>query len=87
MLDFIEKRRGPADDRYGWSPFGNSDEFNPSWWHHLSYDETSYTWFEVRRDGLEVARIELDSTVSIGHYLGTPELGAAALEIQFIEVQ
>lgn len=37
-------------------------------------------------DGVEVARIELENTVHIGHYEGAPQLGSAALAIQLIEV-
>ncbi|MBM0255630.1 GNAT family N-acetyltransferase [Micromonospora sp. 4G55] len=85
-FDFIEKRPGPGD-RLVWFPFADNDDFNPSWWNHRSfYGESSYTLLEVHSDGVEVARIELDSDVAIDHYVGTPQLGDTALEIQLIEV-
>ncbi|MET8907615.1 GNAT family N-acetyltransferase [Micromonospora sp. NPDC004551] len=85
-FDFIEKRRGPEAEWF-WFPFADNDDFNPTWWSHRSlYGESRYSLLEVRSDGLEVARIELDTEVTFDHYLGTPHLDGTALEIQLIEV-
>ncbi|MEU4594831.1 GNAT family N-acetyltransferase [Micromonospora aurantiaca (nom. illeg.)] len=85
-FDFIEKRPGPGDQVI-WYPFAENSDFSPSWWDYRSIDGVkSYALLEVRQGGVEVARIELDPGVVIDHYLGTPELGNAALEIELIEV-
>lgn len=85
-FDFIEKRPAPGD-QVVWFPFAENDDFSPSWWDYRSIDgNRSYTLLEVHQGGVEVARIELDPDVAIDHYLGTPELGNTALEIELIEV-
>ena len=54
------------------------------WWSRIRlYDAV---FFEVRSEGIEVARVELDEHVHIEHYPDVPLLGDAALEIQLIEV-
>ncbi|MET8282979.1 hypothetical protein [Micromonospora sp. NPDC005174] len=85
-FDFIEKQPAP-DDQVIWYPFAENNDFSLSWWDYRSLDgDKSYTFLEVRQGGAEVARIELDSDVMIDHYVGTPELGNSALEIELIEV-
>lgn len=82
-LVLIEKRRG-SDDRSLWQPFVNNEGFTEYWWSGtVTYDST---FLEVRSEGIEVARVELDEHVHIEHYLDVPLLGDVALEIQLIEV-
>ncbi|WP_198663566.1 GNAT family N-acetyltransferase [Jiangella endophytica] len=85
-LVLIEKRRRPDDDRYTWQRFELSEHFNERWWNEPRLFDDSATYFEVRLDGVEVARVELDDRVGFARDFGAPQLGAAALEIQFIEV-
>ncbi|MFI7515714.1 GNAT family N-acetyltransferase [Micromonospora echinofusca] len=85
-LSFIQKCRKSSADEKILFPFEDNEEFNPHWWKRFSYLTGSYMLFEVRTGGVEVARIELDSDVATDEYVGAPELGDVALEIQFIEV-
>ncbi|WP_026875686.1 GNAT family N-acetyltransferase [Jiangella gansuensis] len=85
-LVLIEKRRGRDDDRYTWQRFELSESFNERWWNEPRLLDAGATYFEVRLDGVEVARVELDDQADFAHDFGAPRLGAAALEIQFIEV-
>ncbi|MCZ7374898.1 GNAT family N-acetyltransferase [Micromonospora sp. WMMC250] len=85
-FSFIQQCRKSSADGKILFPFEDNEEFNPHWWKRFSYLTGSYTLFEVRTGGVEVARIELDSNVATDEYIGAPELGDVALEIQFIEV-
>jgi len=44
------------------------------------------TYFQVRRAGVEVARVELDEKVYTDYYGRAPHLGETALEVQLIDV-
>ncbi|BCJ65069.1 GNAT family N-acetyltransferase [Polymorphospora rubra] len=85
-LILIEKRRQPSDDREFWFLFEYSNEFNSDWWNSHDLRVGAWAFLEIRDGDIEVARIHLRAEVPIGHYAGTPQLGAAALGIQFIEV-
>lgn len=84
-LDYIEKRR-ESHSRYEWTPFEQNDDFTSDWWDDVPYRIDDPWFVQVLFEGVEVARVELDDTVDISHYEGTPQLGPAALEIQLIEV-
>lgn len=67
-------------------PFDGDDGYTYGWWDRwLGGDDSVYV--QVLRDGEEVARVMLDETVGIEHYVNTPPLGDVALEIQFIDVR
>ncbi|MFC7530162.1 hypothetical protein ACFQV6_15950 [Actinoplanes sp. GCM10030250] len=83
---FIEKRPGPDEDRYGWEPFAESDEFSRDWWRHQFDPEDPYILLEVRLGEVEVARLDLEPGVVIDEAYATPELGTTTLEIGFFEV-
>lgn len=86
VLELIDFRRGPTDDRSWAPPFDWSVDYeHPHWWNRQLTDEP---WFvQVSEDGVEVARVELDDSGGINPtYTDVPELGPERLEIQFIEV-
>lgn len=85
-LELIEKRRPPSENRYTWQRFEQSEHFNERWWNEPRLFDDSATYLEVRLDGVEVARVELDDQADFAHEFGAPRLGGIALEIQFIEV-
>jgi GNAT superfamily N-acetyltransferase len=60
--------------------------FEPRWWEQSNIYGSASSYVDVRRYGVEVARVALDQTVATDHYPGAPELGEHALEIQLIEV-
>jgi len=66
------------------APYTQHDGFNPDWWKPRIGN--NYRHLQVRRDGVEVARVMLDEVVHIDYYVGTPPLGARALQIELIEV-
>jgi GNAT superfamily N-acetyltransferase len=68
------------------SAFDEHDGFTEHWWNGSIGDHPQYRFIQVRRDRVEVARVELDEKVHTAHYQGAPDLGDIALEIQFIEV-
>lgn len=68
------------------SAFDEHDGYTPHWWNRPIGDDPECRFIRILGDGVEVARVELDQKVGIAHYEGTPDLGDAALEIQFIEV-
>jgi hypothetical protein len=71
-----------------WFPFEHADGYTDQWWLEAEFGYTNARWFSVQVDGLEVGRVKLDEgDVSIDHYTGTPCLGLAALQIEFIEVR
>ncbi len=89
-LEFIDHRRGLAD-QYSWVPsFDWSVGYgNDQWWDDVRYYYVSEPWFvQVREDGVEVARVELDDPGGINpEYTGVPDLAEdERLEIQLIEV-
>ncbi|ARK06964.1 hypothetical protein B8281_15905 [Cellulosimicrobium sp. TH-20] len=69
-----------------WYPFGPNRAFTEEWWNELAEADDQSRYIEVRADGVEVARVELDESVSFDFYIGAPTLGRMALEVQFIEV-
>lgn len=85
-LELIEKKRLSSESRYVWQRFEQSEHFNKRWWNEPRLFDDGATYFEVRLNGVEVARVELDDRADFAHEFGAPRLGAIALEIQFIEV-
>jgi len=65
--------------------FDGNPGFEPGWWQPIHLVSKT-TRFEVRSDGLEVARVELDESFDVSHYEGAPDLRKAGLAIVFIEV-
>jgi GNAT superfamily N-acetyltransferase len=66
------------------APYTQHDGFNADWWRPRAGDNLRHV--QVRRDGVEVARVLLDEVVHIDYYVDTPPLGATALQIELIEV-
>lgn len=90
ILQFIDHRRGSAD-QYSWvPPFDWSVGYgNDQWWDDVRYYYVSEPWFvQVLEGGVEVARVELDDPGGINpEYTGVPDLAEKErLEIQLIEV-
>ena len=85
-VELQDIRRGPGDDRYTWTPFGLNDQFNGDWWDSPPYLSDDPHFVLARAQGIEVARVELDYDFRGSLHVGAPDLGASALEIQFIEV-
>jgi GNAT superfamily N-acetyltransferase len=85
-LWLVELRRASRDDRYVCMPFEPNDQFNGGWWDRTPYLDDDPHYIDVLLDGVEVARVELDHDFRDSMHVGAPELGASALEIQFIEV-
>ncbi|PZF86111.1 GNAT family N-acetyltransferase [Jiangella anatolica] len=84
-LELIEKRREPGEDGFGWQPFDRSEWFNPDWWNDPLLVDDASIYLQVRLDGVEVARVELDELVDFSHFTSAPQF-ESALEIEFIEV-
>jgi GNAT superfamily N-acetyltransferase len=85
-LELHDIRRSPDDDRYVWAPFELSDQFNGDWWDSPPYLTDDPHFVVARAQGIEVARVELDHDFRGSLHVGAPDLGASALEIQFVEV-
>jgi ribosomal protein S18 acetylase RimI-like enzyme len=84
-LDLIEKRLGPGDDKFDWRPFEQDGRFNDRWWNDPLMVDDDTIYVQVRLDGIEVARVDLDDLVDISHFTTAPQFDGA-LEIEFIEV-
>ncbi|UGT97753.1 GNAT family N-acetyltransferase [Mycobacterium intracellulare] len=88
-IELIDHRRGSAD-QYSWlPPFDWAVAYeNERWWDEPRGYYVGEPWFvQVREDGVEVARVELDDPGGINpQYSDVPKLGGERLEIQFIEV-
>lgn len=73
-----------------WFPFTYEEAglgFNHLWWHNRPvYPSSNSLFLRVLQNNCEVARVHLKNGFTIDHYVDVPPLGAAALEIQFIEV-
>jgi len=84
VLQLVERRREPGVE-YG-SPFDEHEGFNETWWSRWA--GRTDRWFEVRRDGVEVARVQLaEGGDGINpEYLDAPSLGRDALRVLFIEI-
>ena len=65
--------------------FEENPKFEPGWWQPLHMVSNTLR-FEVRSEGLEVARVELDESFDLSHYEGAPDLRNRGLEIVFFEV-
>ncbi|SHG13316.1 hypothetical protein SAMN05443575_1462 [Jatrophihabitans endophyticus] len=85
-ITLVHLRRGASDDKYSWTPFAPNDEFNGDWWDSPPYLFDDPHFVRADGDGVEVARIELDHDFRGSKHVGAPDLGDAALEIQFMEV-
>lgn len=88
-LELVEIGR-PQGERL-WFPFTHEEAglgFTRQWWYgNPVYPGSQSTFLRVMHKDMEVARVHLDDEVDFGHYAGVPRLGAAALDIQFIEVR
>lgn len=85
-LELRDVRRSPGADKYLWTPFELSDDFAPDWWDRVPYLDDDPHYVQVLRDGVEVARVELDHDLRGSAHVRAPRLGDQALEIQFLEV-
>lgn len=87
-LEFVD-HRADAALKHSWTPFATSDNYErPHWWRDAG-GATGDPWFvEVRENGVEVARVQLDERGVIKpSYVDVPaEVGDELLEIQYIEV-
>jgi GNAT superfamily N-acetyltransferase len=88
-LELVDYRRGSAD-KYSWlPPFDWAVAYdNEQWWDEARYYCVGEPWFvQALKDGVEVARVELDDPGGINPtYANVPAIGPERLEIQFIEV-
>lgn len=85
-LELVQHHRPAGVSRYEWQPFVRDDGFTYDWWHRMWDFDARYSLWSVYRDGVEVARVELDDEVHYDHYSGVPDLGRGVLEIDFFEV-
>jgi GNAT superfamily N-acetyltransferase len=81
----VHKRRFQSEDRYGWLPFTANDAFeHDHWWDHVSLFRDAFAYIEVRRGGIEVARVQLDDDLHGGDYVNLR--GQNVLQVDLIEV-
>jgi GNAT superfamily N-acetyltransferase len=86
VLELIERRRGRAD-RYSWTPFEPSEDFNHDWWDRPPYGEDDPWYVQALRAGDEVGRVKFqDRKMSLRGYGVDPQLAANALDIGLLEV-
>jgi GNAT superfamily N-acetyltransferase len=85
-LHLIDRRCGPNDSNYAWTPFEPSDQLTSHWWDEPRYLDDDPSFVQVLLDGVEVGRVEMDEDFRGSGHKGAPRLGKATLEIQLIEV-
>jgi len=84
-LVLIERRRDEAESAGLWLPFSANGDFEYShWWDDVSIITDAFAYFEVRRDGVEVARVQLNDDLHGGDYVDLR--GQAVLQVDLIEV-
>jgi GNAT superfamily N-acetyltransferase len=85
-LRLVVRCKGPDEERYSWRPFEPNEHFTDEWWDRANLFGDDDTYIQATLDGAEVGRVHLDEQVWTSHYAGAPDLGAVALEFQFIEI-
>lgn len=85
-LELVEHHRPLNSSVHVWQPYPDSANFTERWWRREWDLGDRYSLWSVNRDGVEVARLELDQDVYYDHYDGVPDLGPQVLEVDFFEV-
>lgn len=84
-LTLVHKRRSESEDQYRWLPFTANDTFeHEHWWDHVSLSGDAFAYIEVQREGIEVARVQLDDDLYGGDYVNLR--CQTVLQVELMEV-